>query len=327
MFKILLGLLLSFPAVATQLEMLALDEATPQIVVPQAGDSYLAPVTLQAATGNEVAFTLDYTVNKASSGNDTGLLISMTDTASPGTSLPFNIKVDGTDRFLVGIQGAPHFRANNGQTQLIGGFGHYFFGSGSISDTTQSAFFLDSSLTKFIGRSGAEIGWSSNSSNAAGTPDLLLARDAAGTLAQRNGANAQITNIYGDYASASDYQRTAIKTVRTANASVSGATVTMSSAIPAGAFLLGVTTRVDAALGETNGTTGYAVGDGSDPNLWGDVSGVAIGTDSDSADFTASGAVGFDTSARDVVLTAAGGNFDGTGDITVVVHYQITEAE
>jgi hypothetical protein len=43
--------------------------------------------SLVAATGNEIAFELDYTVNKASSGNDTGLLIKMTDTASPGTSL------------------------------------------------------------------------------------------------------------------------------------------------------------------------------------------------------------------------------------------------
>ncbi len=43
--------------------------------------------TLNAATGNEVAYTLNYTTDKATSGNDTGLLINMTDTLSPGTSL------------------------------------------------------------------------------------------------------------------------------------------------------------------------------------------------------------------------------------------------
>ena len=39
----------------------------------------------------EIAYSLGYTVDKATSGNDTGLLISMTDTKSPGTSLPLDI--------------------------------------------------------------------------------------------------------------------------------------------------------------------------------------------------------------------------------------------
>lgn len=54
--------------------------------------------SLAAATGNETAYTLAYTTNKATSGNDTGLLISMTDTASPGTSLPLNIQVGGVSK-------------------------------------------------------------------------------------------------------------------------------------------------------------------------------------------------------------------------------------
>jgi len=48
-------------------------------------------VQLVAASGNEIAYTLDYTTNKAA-GNDTGLLIKMTDTASPGTSLMFDLQ-------------------------------------------------------------------------------------------------------------------------------------------------------------------------------------------------------------------------------------------
>ena len=42
--------------------------------------------TLSAATGNEIAYQLNYTTNKATSGNDTGLLINQTDTLSPGVS-------------------------------------------------------------------------------------------------------------------------------------------------------------------------------------------------------------------------------------------------
>lgn len=57
--------------------------------------------TLSAATGNEVAFTLAYTTNKATSGNDTGLLVSQTDTASPGTSLLIDAQVGGTSKFSV----------------------------------------------------------------------------------------------------------------------------------------------------------------------------------------------------------------------------------
>lgn len=316
MFKILLGLLLSFPAVATQLEMLALDEATPQIVVPQAGDSYLAPVTLQAATGNEIALELDYTVNKASSGNDTGLLINMTDTASPGTSLLIDAQVGGVSKFNVDNAGNITWGSANG---IIANPASFFLRAGANEWTFAST---DASM-----RIPGELRLSTTSAPIDWAQDLYIYRDAANTLAQRNGANAQITNIYGDYGGATDYQRTAIKTVSAGQTVPSAASATISGIVPAGAMLIGVTTRIDVALGETNGTTGYAVGDGVDANLWGDVSGVAIGTSSDSSDFTASGAVGFDTAARDVVLTAAGGNFDGTGTITVVVHYMITEAD
>lgn len=52
--------------------------------------------TLSAATGDEEALALLYTTNKATSGNDTGLLIAMTDTASPGTSYLIDLQVDGS---------------------------------------------------------------------------------------------------------------------------------------------------------------------------------------------------------------------------------------
>ena len=64
--------------------------------------------------------------------------------------------------------------------------------------------------------------------------------------------------------------------------------------------------------------TGYAVGDGSDPNRWGDITGTAIGTTSDNSDWTATGLVF--TAASDVVLTAAGGAFTA-GAVRIVVHY------
>ena len=105
----------------------------------------------------------------------------------------------------------------------------------------------------------------------------------------------------------------------TVNAAV-GATATAAGLIPATAFVLGISTKVTVALGASTGTTGYAVGDGVDPNRWGDIVGVATTTTSDNTDATAD-PTGFFLTANDVVLTAAGGNFDGAGTIRVSVVY------
>lgn len=114
--------------------------------------------------------------------------------------------------------------------------------------------------------------------------------------------------------------KTNVRVAETELTSVSGASVTASSLIPDGAFLLGVTTRITTALGTTNGTTGYNVGDGSDADRFGVASAVTLGTTTDNTSATAAFTGSF-TSANDVVLTAVGGNFDGTGDIRVIAHY------
>ena len=56
----------------------------------------------------------------------------------------------------------------------------------------------------------AGIGFSSN--NAYGSNDTILYRDAANTLAQRNGVNAQKFRAYSTYTDASNYERAAINT-------------------------------------------------------------------------------------------------------------------
>lgn len=67
--------------------------------------------TLELATGDEAALTLNYTTNKTVSGNDTGLKISMLDTASPGTSKLIDAYVGG----------APTFNTDNaGNTNMAG---------------------------------------------------------------------------------------------------------------------------------------------------------------------------------------------------------------
>jgi hypothetical protein len=62
-------------------------------------------IVLDNPTGNEAAFTINYTTNKATSGNDTGLLINMTDTASPGTSLLQDWQVGGVSKVRISSVG------------------------------------------------------------------------------------------------------------------------------------------------------------------------------------------------------------------------------
>lgn len=98
-----------------------------------------------------------------------------------------------------------------------------------------------------------------------------------------------------------------------ATVTVSGATTSATNLIPAGATVLRVDTRVDSAL--TGATTGYNVGDGTDADKWGSITGTAVGTHSAGDNYTA-GAPAHYASATSVVLTALTSNFTA-GAITV----------
>jgi len=61
--------------------------------------------TLSTATGDEAMATINYTVNKSTSGDDRGLLINKTDTNSPGASYLLDLQVGGTSQFSVSDDG------------------------------------------------------------------------------------------------------------------------------------------------------------------------------------------------------------------------------
>jgi hypothetical protein len=157
-----------------------------------------------------------------------------------------------------------------------------------------------------------------------GAADLVITRDAANVFAQRNGANAQESRIYGSYTSATNYQRMSVKTVREVTpALTSGATYVSTIAIPAYAHLIGVTTRVNTAI---TGATTYSVGDGTDADLWGASIPIAVDSESRTADFTAVAAVGPAATSRTVTLTANGSDFTA-GVVEICLHYLTTEAD
>jgi hypothetical protein len=147
-----------------------------------------------------------------------------------------------------------------------------------------------------------------------------------GIIEQRDGTNAQTSRVYDTYTSATDYHRIAIATARATLSAVSGASVTATALIPAGAVVMGVTSKVTTALGTTNSTTGYKIGTGADDDRWGAITGTAAGTTSDNRDWTA-GTIECFPAATDVIVTATGGDFDATGVIYLSVQYMTGQAD
>jgi hypothetical protein len=198
--------------------------------------------------------------------------------------------------------------------EFLGSFGN------SLAAFTNAA--LTGVVSGLVLRSTSVLAFATGT-NPASTVDLVLARDAANTLALRNGTNAQETRVYGSFTSATNFQRLSIKTLREVSSTLSGATYTSTIAIPAYAVLIGVTTRVNTAI---TGATSYSVGDGTTANLWGNNIAIAIDSQSRTADFTAVGAVGAAAASRTVRLTANGSNFTG-GVVEICLHYFTTEAD
>jgi hypothetical protein len=186
----------------------------------------------------------------------------------------------------------------------------------AVAGAANNGFYVDST----------GLGFASGSAISA-NPDVFILRDAAAnTLAQRNGTNAQRLHVYDTYTNSTDYHRVAIATARATLSSVSGASVTATNLIPAGAVVVGVTSKVTTGLGTSNGTTGYQVGTAASANRWGSITGTAAGTSTDNRNWT-SGTIECFTAATSVIITANGGNFNGTGVIYVSVQYLTGESD
>jgi hypothetical protein len=128
--------------------------------------------------------------------------------------------------------------------------------------------------------------------------------------------------LYGTFTTANNYQRMTVKGIRQ-TVFLSGASVTTTGTfIPQGAVVVGVTTRVVTTLA---GATGYQVGDGTDADRWGDITGTALGTVSDNRNWTV-GTIQCFTAGGNVTLTAKTNNFTG-GAIDICVFYLAGEAD
>ena len=149
----------------------------------------------------------------------TSIKMNVTDTASASGSLLMDLQVGGTSKFSV--------RANPsislGATFIeVGNNSRFFdlkdnFGTGFIRSSGGSVeFATGASAGSYVGGfhwsggvcapTAGFLGFAQGNS-LSNQPDLRLYKDAANTLAQRNGTNAQTFNLYGTYTDASNLRR------------------------------------------------------------------------------------------------------------------------
>jgi hypothetical protein len=227
----------------------------------------------------------------------TGLRVNITNTASGASSIPVDFQVGGSSQFRV--------RRSGGGVDIAG------TGSGvRISDYE----------IRGLGGGLAVQSSSGNGLNFDGTTMVTLN---CSVFEQRTGTTAQEFRLFGTHTSATNYQRMTIKAVRQTLSALSGASATTTGTfIPDGAVVVGVTTRVSTLL---TGGTGYTIGDGTDADRWGDITGTAVGTTSDNRDWTA-GTIECFTAGGNITLTAKTSNFTA-GAIEICAFYLAGEAD
>jgi hypothetical protein len=123
----------------------------------------------------------------------TSIKMNVTDTASNAASLLMDLQVGGVSATRVNKQG--RVIANSLLCSVAGGTYRFLATDGAGPR---------------IG-SDAALEWTSIASAEGATRDLKILRDAANTLAQRNGTAAQAFNLYNTYTDASNYERGFLK--------------------------------------------------------------------------------------------------------------------
>lgn len=121
----------------------------------------------------------------------------VTDTASNASSLLIDLQVGGTSSFKINKSG--ELSLLNSGAVIRGLYNSSFYFSGAIRVQGDT----------WINRSSA-IKWDSAGWPSSNTTDLVILRDAANTLAQRNGTSSQTLRIYNTFTDASNYERATI---------------------------------------------------------------------------------------------------------------------
>ena len=136
----------------------------------------------------------------------TSIKMNATNTASAAGTLLMDLQVGGSSMFAVGKTGTTS--TNFGLRIQTAVAWSSSTGSWDFSSSGNPVGLHVEQDLGFSTTSNGLIWWtSSGSSGAYSSRDLVLARDAANTLAQRNGTNAQAFRVYNTYTDASNYER------------------------------------------------------------------------------------------------------------------------
>jgi hypothetical protein len=141
----------------------------------------------------------------------TGIKLNVTDTASAAGSLLMDLQVGGSSKFKVSKSGGV-LAGNGSGFEMSFGFaseistGFYLPGTSvmGFAITGNAKIGITASVVRL--ESGQGLGWSSGSPILTNI-DTSLFRDAANTLAQRNGVSAQTFRLYNTFTDASNYER------------------------------------------------------------------------------------------------------------------------
>jgi len=176
----------------------------------------------------------------------TGLFLNVTNTASASDSLLMDLQIGGSSKFKVDKAGVAYGIGIYDVTGVVGIDNSL---TATLRLCVSGLFYGTLTSSAFNVGSGLSIGWSSTSAGT-GSQDLSLFRDAADTLAQRRGTNAQTARIYGTYTDSSNYRRltTTVTTGGLATLKVEGAGT---GASPAGLNLGSASTDKVAFFGVT----------------------------------------------------------------------------
>lgn len=156
-------------------------------------------ITGGTVTANNPVLSATQTWNNAAV-TFTGWRLNITDTASNAASLLMDLQVGGSSRFYVNKAGTIANDLALGSIQINPGGTNSIVLRGAGADWGLEVF----SNASVNVRSTVPFGWATATYT---TPDLQLWRDAANTLAQRNGVNAQTLRVYNTFTDASNYER------------------------------------------------------------------------------------------------------------------------
>ena len=148
----------------------------------------------------------------ASGTTFTGIGLNVTDSASSAGSLLMDLQVGGVSKFSVTKGGTLAAQAGSaaapGYGFGTGGVGIYSRATARVNFAASGGFDtgVEIGSNLLVLASTSSLSWVSGTLPSSGI-DIFVTRDAANTLAQRNGVNAQASRLYGTYTDASNYRR------------------------------------------------------------------------------------------------------------------------